>query len=491
MSLRKTLILAFLLVAALAYIVKVQMPHDEEKRAERMLFANLNNESIESISLSGMLGEFTLKNTEPRPHRTSGSQEDSMDVDALRKWQLADVQGADLDRSTLNALISALVGFTLDDKPLPAEDLDSDLEVYGLKTPALKIKVNGGGKTTELQFGKENSYVAKRYVRVGEGKDLYLVTPGLFAAANKTKNEFRNKAPLEFLDNELKSISIHSPQTGVTTFEIDDQYQWHITQPIRATASSKAMADLTREIRSMRAVTFLDGDLKLSDYGLDTPLIEVDMVFKGAAKREPLHLILSQPDGQPDSAVYLKVSDKPSIFKLESNPLPGISKPLDEFREFELFKFASDQAVQLDFEFFQAPSLSLVRTGDSWLVNSKPADINFVRGLLESLATLHAEGFPKDNRDYGFANPRMKLVLRLVGPEPEKKVIERTLMIGDSADQSAKEGTRYYAAVDGTSEVFLISKDTLKDIYPREDMLLQREAPTQPTPPATQPDQPK
>lgn len=473
MSLRKTLLLALILLAAITYIVKVQVPADAVRAAKGQLFAGLNNDAIESIEISGMLGQFTLRNKAPKPALPT-DEPAAVAVDSLKNWEMADVAGADLDRSTLNALISTLLGFKLDE-PLPAGDLESDPAVYGLKEPELRLTVNAGGKATQLSFGKENAYVSKRYLQVGAGGDIYLVPSGLFSAANKTKNEFRNKAVLEFLDNEVKSISIHSPATGTAKFQIDDQYQWHIVEPAAFTASSAAMADLTRELRSIRAATFIDGEAKLSDYSLDQPALTVDFEFKPSAQRAPLQVLFSPAGAKGVEQAYVKVGDKPSIFKIESNPIANIARPLDDFREKELFKFASDQAVQLDFDLFGAQPISIVRTGETWLVNSKPGDVNFIGQLIESLVTLHADGFPNDNRDYGFANPRLKLVLRLVGPEPEKKVSERTLIVGDSADK-AKEGARYYAAVDGTSEPFIISKDTLKAIYPREEVLVKREA---------------
>lgn len=480
MSLKKTLILALILLGALAYILRVQMPSDAAKASESLLFAGLSNESIESIEIEGALGKFTLQNSEPKASSAS-SDPVTVEVDTLKKWQLADVKGSDLDRSALNSLISTLIGFRLDSAALPAQDLDPDPAVYGLKSPELQLRVKSAGKVTELQFGKENSYVSKRYLKVGGRNEIYLVPSGLFSAANKTKNEFRNKAAFEFLDNELKSISVHAPTTGTLKFQIDDHYQWHIVEPAAFTASSSALSNLTREIRSMRIATFLDGDLKLSDYALDQPALRLDMEFKPSAKREPVQLLLSPTGAQGMEQAYLKVSEKPSVFKIEGNPIPKIAQPIENFRERELFKFATDQAVQLDFELYKAAPLSMLRAGTEWLVNSKPGDANFVQQLLESLAGLQAESFPNDNRDYGFANPRLKLVLRLVGPEPEKKVTERTLMIGDSADKGAKEETRYYAAVDGTSEPFIISKDALKAIYPREEVLVKRQEVVTPT----------
>jgi hypothetical protein len=477
MNLRKTIILACVLLAALAYIYKVQLPKDEAKAAEGKIFSGLEREALQSIKISRSGQEFTLKNLDPRPGVTKGEAK-AVDLEALAKWEFAETPGADPDRTTLNTLITALLGFSID-APLPAKDLDPDLSVYGLKAPALTLEVTTNSKPIAVSFGKENEYVHKRYFKIGGKEDVYLVPTGLFAAADKSKNEFRNKAPLDFVDSDLQNIQARGSAAPVK-LQIDDKYEWQIVEPAKYTANNTVISALTRDIRAMRAVDFIDGKPNLSDFGLDKPAVEIDLTFKESAKRAPLHLAIGKHLEEGKERAYLSISGRPSIFRLEENSITQLDQPLESFRERQLFKFATDQAVQLDFVRFKEGPLSLVRTGGSWTVNSRPADENFVREILGGLSELRADGFPADNRDYGFSNPRLKLVLRLESTDPDKKTTERTLVIGDSADKS-KDEARYYAAADGLNEPFIISKEAFKRIYPREEVLVRIEPTPAPT----------
>lgn len=473
MSLRKTLILAVVLLAAVAYILKVQLPKDEAQRSAGVVFGAVGKEAIESIEILSPAESFTLKNTAPELHPTVGSAPTAIDVDLLKKWELADINGSRLDHASVNALLTALLALKLDE-PLPAKDLDSDLSVYGLKSPELTLRVAAGAKKTELQFGKENSYVYKRYLKLGDSPDIYLVSTGLFSAASKSKNEFREKSPVNFIDSDLKSLSIQDENGAITKLEIDAKYNWRVVEPTTYSANNAVVSALTRDLRAMRVAAFLDGR-SATDFGLQQPKARVVLDFKDSLKRTPLELLLAVQKATNGEDAYLKTSERDTIYRLETNPLSAIVKPVDAFRETQLFKFATDQAVQLDFQLFEAPPISIVRNGDHWSVNGKPGDDNFVRDLVEALSELRADGFPKDNRDYGFGNPRLKLVVRL--STPENKTLERTLIVGDSAAKTGNEATRYYASVDGQAEPFTISKESYKAIFPREEVLLRSDKP--------------
>lgn len=468
MSLQKTLVLAVLLIAAVLYIVKIEMPREEAKKSEGVVFAGVEKENVESVEISNSKGSFVLKNAAPEARAVDAATEKAVDVQALDKWEIVSLEGAPLDQSSLNALLSAILGLKLEE-PLPKQDLDTDLSVYGLKEPELVLTIREGGKDTLLTFGKENSYVYKRYLRVGENGDIYLVPTGLFSAANKSRADFRSKTPVSFVDSEVRTISIRN-QSGVETkFEAAENYQWQMVEPARYSASASALSALTRDLRALRIAEFIDG-APPADFGLDAPDAKVELSFKTEAK-QPLELSFKAQRKDGKEEVFMSSNERSGVVRLDSNPLASILKSPDEFRETKLFAFATDQVVQADFQPFQESPVSLVKHSSGWTVNGKVADENFVRGLLESLSELRAAGFPADNRDYGFANPRLKVVVRLSEQAGGSK--ERTLVVGDSAVKEGREDTRYYASVDGGKETFTIDKQTLKAITAREEVLLQ------------------
>ncbi len=471
MNIRKTLILACVLIAAIIYILKVEIPRDEAKSAEGKLFASVQKEALQSIGIRTPQESFTLKNLDPQPPKASDAQVASVDLDALKKWEVAEVPGSELDRPALNALLTALMALELDE-PLPEKDLDSNLGVYGLAEPALTLTIQEGANSRTLQFGKQNEYVSKRYVKRADSDKIYLVNEGLYSAATKGRDNFRNHTPVAFIDGDLKTLSITDARSAVTKLAMNDSFQWSMVEPAQYTASNDVVSSLTRDLRALRVAKYFDS-AALADYGLDKPAATVRLEFKDTAKTAPsldLRLASKKVDGKDQ--VFLAINNQSTVYQLDTNPLAAILKPVESFRETSPFRFATDQVVQLDFSLFDEKPITVLKAGTSWTVNSKPGDDNFVRALIDTLANVRAESFPTDNRDYGFSNPRLRVVVRLASAGAEKGITERTLVVGDSAAKVKNEDTRYYAAVDEGKEPFIISKDTLKAIHPKEEVLV-------------------
>jgi hypothetical protein len=475
MSLRKTLLLAVFLGLALAYIFQVELPSDSKKLKDAELFAALPREQISSISITDQTGNsFSLNNSIVSQAKDSAEQ--SVRADFWKQWIFNGKQGTQIDRSALNALLVALASFKLEE-PLPKEDVGTDLMPFGLDKPELILAVAGQQKNVELHFGKENSYTHKRYMKVVGDDSIFLLPTGLFAAAAKNSSEFRNKAPVEFVDGDLKELSIVDASGVLTQFRSTDQFVWKITQPASFAASGSALTELGRELRGMRVSEYIDAPVEQGKYGLDKPEAQVKLVFREGIASDPIEIKIGRPKTKKDE-IYAMVSGLSSVFKLERDPLAKIVRPLVDFREKQLFKFATDQAVQLDFALYQAAPVSLMRQQDNWLVNGKAADTAFVNELLSSLAELKAESFPNDNRDYGFSNPRLKVVVRLKSIGPNEKPVDKVLLVGDSAGVGGNSEAQYYAvADDNRAEPFIISRDSFKKIFPREDILLKTEAP--------------
>ncbi|MBX7143755.1 MAG: DUF4340 domain-containing protein [Oligoflexia bacterium] len=482
MSLRKTLLVAILFLGALYYVLQYDIPREAERAKKGQVFSGLTREAISSIEISAETSSFTLNNT--KPVAASGGENADKDIalDNWRSWELAEVPGSQLDRSALNGLLTAILGLKLEE-PLPKDDLNSDLSVYGLVKPELTVAVKVGDRTTQVQFGKNNDYVSKRYVRIAGEPDIYLLGPGLFSAANHQKIDFRNRNPIEFIDADLQQITLIDATGSQIKLKTGEKLAWRIVEPGSYSASENALSGFGRELRGVHVSNFIDSPEKLATYGLEKPSVRVRLEFRELAKREPVELALGLVKKDGAEKVYAQLNGQKSVLEIDGNPISKLLRPVDDFRERELFKFATDQAVQLDFELYKADPVSLIKKDNDWLVNGKPADTAFVEELLRALSGLRADTFPNDNRDYGFGNPRLKVVVRLQsGGGDLKQTSERLLVIGDSAGQDAKSGVRYYAASDDRKEPFIINKDKFKAIFPRLDVLQKVEGTPTPSP---------
>jgi len=483
MSLKKTLLLALVLLAICLYIFKVELPNEEAKKNEALLLNGIPKETLSRLEIANESGSFVLKNDAPKaPDAKPADKSKLADPEFYTHWSLQDLPGSPLDPGTLSSLFSYLADFRLED-PIPSKEVDPKLTIYELDKPKVSLKLEALGKSLLLKFGKSNDFVGKRYTMLEGKPDVYLTQDTLFSVLSKTKSDFRNRTPINFLDSDLSTIELKQKELSeVLKITSQEAAKWQIAQPIKAQASYAAISGYTTNVRNLRADDFIDNASdKLAQYKLDNPEVQLTFSFKESLKKDALVLVASSykekkdKDSPQESGTYFAVKGSPTIYKTKSDIISGLKKSVDEMRERKLFQFATDEVVQADFEQADSEALSLVRSNDKWQVNGKEGDVVFVRELLNNLSQLEASGFPNENQDFGFNTPRLKVALRLSSTakdSKEKKTINRLLVVGAQPRSNADKSVRYYAAVDDLSQPFIISDETFKTISRKEETLL-------------------
>lgn len=477
MSLRKTLVLAVVLCAVLGYIFKVELPAADKAVAAGKLLHNVQLENVNSLEISKAERSFILKNNQPKVVEVKRDQAASAEPDfnSWKSWSLADIAGSQLDRSNLQVLVNALIGVTLEN-PLSKEDLDSDLSVYGLKEPQLRLKIVADKIQRELLIGKENQYLNQRYAKLADRAEIYMLAESVFEAANKSKDDFRNKAPIDFAESNVKEFSVDSGVGELVKLKSDDNYVWRVSSPADYSASNAALSDFGRELRAAKVKRFIDDTSNLKSFGMDKPTTTITMSFRDSEKVAPLTLQFAAVTKDKNTNHFLRINQQGTIYELEHDVLSKLPKGVAGFREKQLLRFPTNNAVQIDFNLYKAQAITLLKSNNEWFVNGKKGDQTFIADLIRNLSDLKADGFPTDNRDYGFKNPRLKAIIRIQdGAADNKKSTERVLVVGDSADGNKKTETRYYAAVDDLKEPFIITKEDFKNIFPREEVLVKVE----------------
>lgn len=507
MNFRKTMLLAGVLAAVIAVIIWVVMPREERASKRGLIFSDLRAEEIKSITVERSGQRVVLENIKPRAIGAEAGEGVSTAEPA--SWQLGGVPGAELDFAAINSIVTALNGLKLD-TPLPPEDTESDLTLYGLKDGEMRIDITTVHGRHTLIFGKLNEYVSQRYLKLADSSEIYIVPPTVFSAADKKADDLRDRTPLDFADSEVRAIELRSP--GETArVEHDAGGDWRLVKPIAATGSAGALAEVMRQLRNLRAETFIDdGATKRSRYNLEKPLYSVRLEFTEASKRQPIDLTFgavkdssakdplkdksskavksgSKTDagesGKVSKKFYFTISGKPAVFEAASDPVAMIFKVPDDLREKQLFRFSTDDTVKLVAERDAQPYLTLEKQDEQWRVNGNKADQTFVTQLLHDLALLEASRFPQESvaGAAGFDKPSLKLTITLVDPGSRQRS-EKTLLIGAAAKRS--DGTaEWFAAAGDLREPFFITEGSLKRVTPREETLKPVPLPTAPVEP--------
>jgi len=474
MNLRKTLLLAAVLGALVWYIRSVELPSEGAKRAAQQPFRAVPLEQFSAIAVTREGETFRLINDAvekvgPAPAPTPDALA-LASIDRSKSWRLADVPAGALDKGAINALLSAVSNLSLE-KAIPRAELNPDRAVYGLTKPAVEIAVTRGDEVKKILFGDLNAYVSKRYVTWGE--DVYLVADGLFNAANKPRDDFRKRTPIDFVDSELRGLSITTLKSELA-FSLNDSYQWRMVKPAEYTASDAALAELGRSLRNIRVEEFLDAPGADGEYGFGPGSVLVTLDFKPEVRPKPLVVEFSVPEGAAggkSADAFMRFQGTATVMRLASDPRGAILKSVFDYREKSLFKFATEKVEDMTIEPTEGETLTLVRAGAEWQVNGVPGDAPFVNDYVKKVAGLETSAFVTPGTALGLDTPALKISVNLRGDKPGAPAVKRVLVVSSrSVDDPLKKG--YYAGVDDLKEPFLIDAETLRNLVPRRESLI-------------------
>jgi hypothetical protein len=474
MAFKKLLVLLILAGGLSSYIYFYELPQQKQTQEKEQLLPADDRTTLAEITIKNEKGSFGFVNPQPATARAVVSESPSFSDAPFAAWRVLGLPNASVDSASVGALVQALLNQKLEN-PIPQEEVEADLELYGLREPAMSISVTGKSGVRVVRIGKENAYIGKRYAQVVGDTGLYMIEPALFSAASKGLDEYRNKRPFDFTEFDIQEAQIVTPDNGVTVVQGDD-FSWKITAPIAARGSSTAITEYLRKIRNLKVVEFLDPKdaqetLDLTQFGLQAPEYTLKIAFKEASKRSPRQFQI----GRSSSGDYIgREEGGKTLFKFDPLEVQAVKKvALLELRERSFVKIDTASISRIQIE-SQGSSTIISKSGDTWSVDGAPGDRPFIEGYLKELHDLIAVDFPpaQASLDFGFATPLLKVTLE-EAKEGEKPVVT-TLVVGAPVKRAVDGAspTAYYVGVGDLSEPFIISDDQLKKITPQRGSLV-------------------
>lgn len=468
MNSKRNLLLLLVFAALLFYVRQSELGRDESQITEGLRLSSIPRKGFESVEVSNSHGTFSFKN--PKPEVTADDSELGFDPST---WQVEGVKDSRLDPAVIGRLISNLkeLRFT---NPIPPNELESDLSVYGLKTPGIVVSVKGkDSKGIEQQFGVEigglNKYVSKRYARIVGEPAIYLVNDSIFAAANRKRDDYRLKNPITFTDNEVEHVSFVRP--GLQ-FEFEPAGNlWKMSKPIQASASSTGVSELLRGFRELQASYYIDSPDEVAKLGLKSA------PYKLAVKRknQPDLVVLVGQKKSADSSLHavFQIEGQEAAYESSSGIPNNLTVEVEKLREKRLFNYQWDRVKSAKFE-LPNDKFEIVKSEGGWKIGDKDADDVFVRELFRQWGTVEAIGFPAPTPSpklLGFDQPAVKVTMTLDGVnEPIVFVIGKKFQIRSKSKGPKVFG--YYAGRGDLQEPFEIDDEAAKRLFPKKEALL-------------------
>ncbi len=210
---------------------------------------------------------------------------------------------------------------------------------------------------------------------------------------------------------------------------------WTLTAPVHDRASGTTIDALLDALSTERpAARVPAAEVRGGDAATGLGAGTTELLVAGA--RGPLARVTVGTTELPGGARYARTSGRTDLALIGHGLVGALQRPLDDFRERDLFTIAAVNVVRFRVE--QAGSPALVferRSGEHWWMTAPlddAADEAAASGLLDRVLGLRAEHFLDAREaagDLGLAPPRVRVVLQRAGTE-----VPLTLELGREAN---------------------------------------------------------
>ncbi|NLF24222.1 MAG: DUF4340 domain-containing protein [Deltaproteobacteria bacterium] len=273
--LRRTIVLTVVLGLLSGLILTLDQNQERERKKARYPLAGLDLINIKQVEISNSYRKFVLKNV-----AYGGTSAVSSGQAGLGMWRLAANEEALLDLGQLQTFFKSLFSFQVADAfdPDPSVDQSS----FGLNPPALEISVVSKSGTFSIRFGNFNQYLAARYAVISGAKQIMLVPPDLFEAAEKPRKDFLQLQLFPFELDKVREVEILG-EVGQQRLRREGD-SWSINgKP----ASPVFVQGFLKNLSSLKAVDVCEGK---GDFGFTKPRLKITV--KGAEEQSFGQIVL-------------------------------------------------------------------------------------------------------------------------------------------------------------------------------------------------------
>ncbi len=193
----------------------------------------------------------------------------------------------------------------------------TDLESYGLQTPAWHVSLHTGQEHTPLtlSLGKVDSERKGVYAKYDDAARVFLLPQELWDNLPKTATVLRDKTLMKYEREHITRLEIQAPDEHIVITNTGPR-QYTMEQPVQTPGDGEAIYSLLWDIQDLKAKDFVAETPDALDlYGLDAPRRRITVWEKAPTAQEAtqheLLLGAEAPDGQ---GIYARLGEGPVIY---------------------------------------------------------------------------------------------------------------------------------------------------------------------------------
>jgi hypothetical protein len=315
------------------------------------------------------------------------------------------------------------------------EDHATDLNRYGLATPALTLDIRARNNTTErLMLGDATPTSDGVYAMVPGDNHVYTIPSYVNEALSQSLDQLRDPRLLPFNVGAVTAVEL---DRGGRTILIDHQKgAWQIEKPATDRASSSAVDSLLHDLVNAKLDSSATTQEADSGFAKAAPFETIKLTAGEGAKAQADTLEVRKATKGGD--FYGKTSVFAGMWKLDPSIDSALTKDLDDFRNKQIFDFGFDEPMNINYH-ANGTDLALVRSNADWFQNGKKMDADSVESLVSALRGLAANKFVTS----GFTKPDVEITVGSQnGKLVEKVQLQKTR---DGAIAKREDGPTLYA----------------------------------------------
>jgi hypothetical protein len=354
------------------------------------------------------------------------------------EWKIAEPKPFAADQTTVSSMLSTIS--SLDAERL-VEDKSSNLERYGLASPAFELDVTEkGNKTERLLLGDDTPAGSGLYAALAGDPRVFTIAEYHKTGLDKSLNDLRDKRLLTVSPDKVSRLEI-AGNNGEIEFG-HNQDEWEILKPKPMRADTFAVSELVRKLTEVR-MDFSSSDKAATEsdsaFAKDTPLATLKITDESSTQQIQIR--------KAKDLYYAKSNLVDGAYKVDSSLADAINKKVDDFRNKKLFDFGYSEPNKLEIH-SGAKAFSLMRGGQGWWDNGKKMDEDSVRALVTTLRELYAEKFVGS----GFTIPEIDATVT----SDDGKRVERV--------QISKSGPNYIAKRENDATLYQLTTTAVEDL---------------------------
>lgn len=293
------------------------------------------------------------------------------------RWQLTSPLQWQADIAVMPVLLERLQ----DLQAVSKFDNPEEAAAYGLDKPSLVLTVLTADGETVLELGGVSPVGSERYARVASQQTVFLLDAETASILDLSLSQLRDKRLVDAAPLEVQRMTLRG--TGGTMAAVQRLAdKWQVVAPFSDRADDDVINELVFAFSFLQATDFVEKPGKLGTYGLDKPVLQIELVT-GTPPQEKTHRItMGQAPGEKKKyswetpTYYVASSTHPStVYKLELDLEELLTLKADDLIAIFIF----DPAVQSNTQQLRMTTpngnWTLQRVGQEWQL-SQPGKSN-------------------------------------------------------------------------------------------------------------------